>query len=126
MKMLILGEMAWRDICLFSTSGFPASIMSLHDPDRCDPQGLVLDVTDMSAVEHMVKAVLPDLIINAVGVLNQRAEEDKINAYHINGFLPHRLRYLADSISARLIHISTDCVFWEAKEAIGKMIFPMA
>ena len=54
--------------------------------DRSDSQGLVLDVTDMSAVEHIVKAVGPDIIINAVGVLNQRAEQDKINAYHINGF----------------------------------------
>ncbi|MFD2880448.1 sugar nucleotide-binding protein [Paenibacillus rhizoplanae] len=46
-----------------------------------------------------------------MGVLNQFAERDRIGAYHVNGFLPHRLRRAADQIHARLIHISSDCVF---------------
>ncbi|RCX19777.1 dTDP-4-dehydrorhamnose reductase [Fontibacillus phaseoli] len=79
--------------------------------DVRDPHGLVLDASDSFLVEKVVESVRPDIIINAVGVLNQFAEADKINAYHINGFLPHRLQRSADSIGARLIHISTDCVF---------------
>jgi dTDP-4-dehydrorhamnose reductase len=79
--------------------------------DVTDPNGLVLDVNDSFMVDRLVEAVHPDVIINAVGVLNSFADEDKIGAYHINGFLPHRLRRMADSIGARLIHISTDCVF---------------
>ncbi|GAB6929286.1 SDR family oxidoreductase [Paenibacillus sp. JCM 10914] len=116
MKMLILGGNGMAGHLLvkyFQSSGKHAVFYTTRD--RCDSQGLVLDVTDMSAVEQVVKAVRPDMIINAVGVLNQFAETDKINAYHINGFLPHRLRHLADMISARLIHISTDCVFLGTK-----------
>ncbi|CAM3295363.1 MULTISPECIES: dTDP-4-dehydrorhamnose reductase family protein [Paenibacillus] len=112
MKMLILGGNGMAGHILvqyFQQSGKHHVFYTTRD--SCDSKSLVLDVTDMSAVEHVVRAVRPDIIINAVGVLNQRAEDDKINAYHINGFLPHRLRYLADAISARLIHISTDCVF---------------
>ncbi|MGG6311759.1 dTDP-4-dehydrorhamnose reductase family protein [Paenibacillus macerans] len=79
--------------------------------DTSDPESLILDVTDMLAVDQAVQLVRPDLIVNAVGVLNQFADRDKIMAYHINGFLPHRLRHLADKVKAKLIHISTDCVF---------------
>jgi len=79
--------------------------------DAADPGGLLLDVNDSFMVDRIVEAVHPDVIINAVGVLNSFADTDKIAAYHINGFLPHRLRRVADTIGARLIHISTDCVF---------------
>jgi dTDP-4-dehydrorhamnose reductase len=79
--------------------------------DLKDPGSLILDAGDIVAVDQAVQLVRPDVVINAVGVLNQFADRDKIMAYHINGFLPHRLRHLADKVNARLIHISTDCVF---------------
>lgn len=79
--------------------------------DKSDEGGLLLDVTDCLKTENVLEAVRPQVIINAVGVLNQFAENDKINAYHINGFLPHRLQRMADRLDARLIHISSDCVF---------------
>lgn len=78
----------------------------LHDQDS-----LYVDVAQYGTVEKLVEIVRPNIIINAIGVLNQFANEDKINAYAVNGFLPHRLRRLADMYEARLIHISTDCVF---------------
>lgn len=83
--------------------------------DTSDPGSLILDVDDISAVERAVQLVRPDVIINAVGVLNHFAAQNTIAAYHINGFLPHRLRRAADALSARLIHISTDCVFLGSK-----------
>lgn len=76
-----------------------------------DPQGLYLDASDSMMVEKMVEMVQPNVIINGIGVLNHHADEDRINAYHINGFLPHRLYRAANLIGSRLIHISTDCVF---------------
>ncbi|WP_454193835.1 dTDP-4-dehydrorhamnose reductase family protein [Paenibacillus sp. Marseille-Q7038] len=79
--------------------------------NKKDPNGLILDVNDIHSVDLLVKAVHPDVIINAVGILNQYAEKNIIQAYHVNGFLPHRLANLADQVGAKLIHISTDCVF---------------
>lgn len=79
--------------------------------DKGDLGGLYIDADDIAGVEKLIEIVSPHCIINAMGVLNQFAEWDKISAYHVNGFLPHRLRRSADSIRARLIHISTDCVF---------------
>ncbi|MBT2293473.1 SDR family oxidoreductase [Paenibacillus albidus] len=79
--------------------------------DKHDLGGLYVDADDIAGVEKLVDIVAPHCIINAMGVLNQFAERDKIGAYHVNGFLPHRLRRAADAVHARLIHISTDCVF---------------
>lgn len=79
--------------------------------DKRDKNALHVDASDCMMVEKVVEAVSPDVMINAIGVLNQFAEQDKIGAYHINGFLPHRLARAADLAGSRLIHISTDCVF---------------
>jgi len=43
--------------------------------------------------------------------LNNRSDVDPENAIFLNSYLPHRLTRLADKINAKLIHISTDCVF---------------
>ncbi|GIP49470.1 dTDP-4-dehydrorhamnose reductase [compost metagenome] len=112
MKMLILGGHGMAGHVLvrhFREQGGHQVFYTSRDPG--DPGSLILDAGDIVAVDQAVQLVRPDVIINAVGVLNQFADQDKIMAYHINGFLPHRLRHLADKTGARLIHISTDCVF---------------
>ncbi|QCT01911.1 putative NAD-dependent epimerase/dehydratase [Paenibacillus algicola] len=111
MKMLVLGGNGMAGHVLVDYFRRHGHHVFYTTRDRRSEDGLLLDAGDIGAVEHIVRAVSPEVIINAVGVLNQFAEQDKINAYHINGFLPHRLRHMADAISARLIHISTDCVF---------------
>jgi dTDP-4-dehydrorhamnose reductase len=79
--------------------------------DKSDLGGLYVDASDIAGVEKLVDIVSPHVIINAMGVLNQFAERDKIGAYYVNGFLPHHLWRTAEAVQARLIHISTDCVF---------------
>jgi len=75
------------------------------------PGELGLEASDLEAVSRVVRDVHPDVIVNAAGVLNQDAEMHPTEAYKVNGLLPHWLRYAADGIGARLIHISSDCVF---------------
>ncbi|WP_019422444.1 dTDP-4-dehydrorhamnose reductase family protein [Paenibacillus sp. OSY-SE] len=79
--------------------------------DATEEHALILDVTDTEQVERLVTAVRPHVIINAVGMLNEAAAQRPIEAYQVNGLLPHRLRQIADRMGARVIHISTDCVF---------------
>lgn len=112
MKLLIFGGSGMAGHLLvryFKEQGKHQVFYTTRNPQ--DPHGLVLDVNDLTTVEKAVEIVRPNVIINAVGVLNQAAENDKIGAYHVNGFLPHRLWRAAEPINARLIHISTDCVF---------------
>ncbi|MWV46844.1 sugar nucleotide-binding protein [Paenibacillus sp. HJL G12] len=112
MKLLILGGNGMAGHMLvdyFQRQGKHQVFYTTRD--QRSPGGLFLDVSESCMVEKVLEIVRPDIVINAIGVLNQFAEEDRINAYHVNGFLPHRLRRAADVLGSRLIHISTDCVF---------------
>lgn len=70
-----------------------------------------VDVTDRSAVEKVVYEVSPDIILNCIGVLIKGSRDHPDNAILVNAYFPHLLQRLADNIHAKLIHISTDCVF---------------
>lgn len=112
MKLLILGGNGMAGHMLvqyFKSQGRHTVFYTSRDPR--DSNALIVDASDCTMVEKVAEAVRPDVMINAIGILNQFAEQDKIGAYHINGFLPHRLARTADQIGSRLIHISTDCVF---------------
>jgi dTDP-4-dehydrorhamnose reductase len=61
-------------------------------------------------------AIQPDIVINCIGLIKQvRISLDPINAIQVNSLLPHRISMLCRTAKARLIHISTDCVFSGAK-----------
>jgi dTDP-4-dehydrorhamnose reductase len=54
----------------------------------------------------------PDVVINCIGIIKQLpSAADPIISLTINALLPHRLATLCRASGARLIHISTDCVF---------------
>lgn len=54
----------------------------------------------------------PQVVINCVGLVKQLASaDDPLEAIPINALLPHRLARLCELAQARLVHISTDCVF---------------
>lgn len=71
-----------------------------------------INVETSAAVETVIKAVKPDVIVNAVGIIKQiETSKDVIKTLTINTLFPHQLAVLAKSYEARLINISTDCVF---------------
>lgn len=72
---------------------------------------IVVDVTDKKAVADLVRQSRPDIILNCVGILIKGSKEHPDNAIYVNAYFPHQLEVLADEIGAKLIHISTDCVF---------------
>lgn len=54
----------------------------------------------------------PRVVINAVGIVKQReAVADPLESIAVNSLFPHRLASSCRLAGARLIHISTDCVF---------------
>lgn len=67
---------------------------------------------DPASVERAVASVKPDVIINCIGIVKQDAAgKDPITSITINSLFPHRLAKLSQESNARLIHVSTDCVF---------------
>lgn len=71
-----------------------------------------IDVLDHDSLTNAFIQVRPDVVINCVGLVKQlAAADDPLQAIPINTLLPHRLAKLCDVARARLVHISTDCVF---------------
>lgn len=69
------------------------------------------DVMDEGFLRKTVLEGQYDVIINAVGILNHDAEENKFKAAFLNGCLPHLLADITKEMPTRIIHMSTDCVF---------------
>ena len=69
----------------------------------------------MSDIQHVPTALdvfRPDIVINCIGLIKQRPEcSDPNLAIEINSLFPHKLADQCYAVGARLIHISTDCVF---------------
>ncbi|EAR23513.1 dTDP-4-dehydrorhamnose reductase family protein [Nitrococcus mobilis] len=71
-----------------------------------------IDVLDQDALAEAQSHANPDLVINCVGLIKQRKEaKNPLRVLPINAMLPHRLARLCALTDARLIHVSTDCVF---------------
>ena len=75
----------------------------------------LLTGVDVENHDSLVQAFIrsrPDLVINCVGLVKQLADaENPLQAIPINALLPHRLARLCELTRARLVHMSTDCVF---------------
>jgi dTDP-4-dehydrorhamnose reductase len=88
-----------------------ASVRLLPDDlgDRVLPG---VDVDNSDSVVDAVATARPNVVINCVGLVKQMSNaEDPLAALPINAVFPHRLRRLCALANARLIHLSTDCVF---------------
>ena len=71
---------------------------------------------DLRSVEAAVNKSQPDVIFNAVGIIKQLpTSKDVVTTLQVNSIFPHQLAEIAKSRGARLINISTDCVFDGAK-----------
>jgi dTDP-4-dehydrorhamnose reductase len=71
-----------------------------------------VDSDNFDTVIRAIATVQPDIIINCIGIIKQLPiAKDPLTAITINAQLPHRMSLIARSANARMIHISTDCVF---------------
>lgn len=71
-----------------------------------------IDVLDHDSVVRLFAETRPDVVINCIGLIKQLSlSSDPLIALPLNALLPHRLSRLCRIAGARLIHISTDCVF---------------
>jgi len=82
-------------------------------------QDRLIDGVDVTEADDLIVAlskIRPAVIINCVGVVKQlESAKDPLATLPINSLLPHRLARLGTLIGARIIHVSTDCVFSGSK-----------
>ena len=75
----------------------------------------ILDARKEEKFFKRIRKISPDFIVNCIGVLINGANNDPENAIFLNSYLPHCLERVANELNAKLIHISTDCVFSGSK-----------
>lgn len=98
----------------FAVQGSARSAAALrHLPEPLRPRVVTgVDVENHDQLALLLERTRPQVIVNCVGLVKQLVEaDDPLAALPINALLPHRLARLASLVGARLVHVSTDCVF---------------
>jgi len=76
------------------------------------PVRLVTFVAGEDDLDELLAEVRPDAVLNAIGLVKQLpAGQSPASAIRLNALFPHELAEACATIGARLIHVSTDCVF---------------
>jgi len=71
-----------------------------------------IDLTNHDHLESLFGQTRPEVVINCAGLTKHLPEGNiHIPALAMNALLPHRLAQLCEIAKARMIHVSTDCVF---------------
>lgn len=71
-----------------------------------------IDVEHPDALVKVFDKTRPDVVVNCAGLTKHKPEaEEPLVSIPINTLMPHRLAGLCKLVGARLIHISTDCIF---------------
>ena len=75
-----------------------------------------LNATDATSAAELLERARPELVLNAVGIVKQlSASKAAIPSIAVNSLWPHVLAETCGSIGARLVQVSTDCVFSGAR-----------
>ena len=81
----------------------------IFDRERC-----ITGVTaeDVESIRRSVERIRPDAVVNCIGIVKQDpSANDPLRALTVNAMLPHHAAAICESAGARLVHLSTDCVF---------------
>ena len=71
-----------------------------------------VDVEKNDTLVRLFARVKPDVVVNCIGLTKHHREaEDPLLALQLNAQLPHQMADFCEVAGARLIHVSTDCVF---------------
>lgn len=71
-----------------------------------------IDVLNQHSLVTIFEQIKPDYVINCIGLIKQLANvDDPLITLPVNSLLPHQLARLCAIHGAKLLQISTDCVF---------------
>ena len=75
--------------------------------DAMDMGKSPMQLLKLFMLKHQVQVV-----VNCIGVIKQQhGGQDPVTTVAVNSLFPHQISQICESVGARLVHISTDCVF---------------
>lgn len=117
-KVLVLGStgLIGHQVFNYLKDNSSYELQNISYRKKLQADTILLDARDQVSFLKHVEHLSPDFIINCIGILIEGSIKEVENAIFLNAYLPHSLERLADRINAKLIHISTDCVFSGKKD----------
>ncbi len=71
-----------------------------------------VDADNFDTIIRTLASVQPDVVVNCIGLIKQLPiTNDPLSAITVNSQLPHRISLVCRAAKARLVHLSTDCIF---------------
>ena len=112
-RVLVLGAtgLIGHQVCLRLKQRSDYQLFHMAKQRRFDDDTVLLDARDEYKLEKKIVEIKPDVIVNCMGILISEANSNPEHAIFLNAYIPHRLKGIANQCGAKLIHISTDCVF---------------
>jgi dTDP-4-dehydrorhamnose reductase len=109
----MVGHKAWEVLGeRFETYGTLRAPESATAFDVSERAVVGVSAEDIGSVAKAMSSVRPDVVVNCIGVVKQvAAGQAAVPSITINALFPHQVAKIAEDAGARLIHMSTDCVF---------------
>ena len=122
MRVLVLGGsgMLGHQLCRVVSARMETWATFRDDPAKYEQYNFIsqqralggVHVEDVASVRGALESVQPDAVVNCIGIVKQRDEaRQAIPSIQVNALFPHQLADLCQEYDARLVQISTDCVF---------------
>jgi dTDP-4-dehydrorhamnose reductase len=122
MRVLVLGGsgMLGHQLCRVVSARMETWATFRDDPAKYEQYNFIsqqralggVHVEDVASVRGVLESVQPDAVVNCIGIVKQRDEaRQAIPSIQVNALFPHQLADLCQEYDARLVQISTDCVF---------------
>ena len=122
MRILILGATGMLGHKLWQKMRKDSDVYATvrRSPETLEAHGLFdanrlrggVDACQFDSVTRAVADIRPDVVVNCIGIIKQQADAyDPVYALTVNSIFPHKLKNLCNVLGARLIQLSTDCVF---------------
>jgi len=112
-QILILDStgMAGHMISRYLSSLGKYEIINLKWDDSSQDHISTANIYDTVLFRELIIRKSPDIIINCVRLLVEESDHHPDKAIYFNSYLPHYLSKIAREIGAKVIQLSTDCVF---------------
>ena len=112
-KVLVLGSagLIGHQVYNYLKDSDNYELHNISYQNKIQDDTVLLDARNEQVFIDKITSISPKYIVNCIGILIDGSNADPENSIFLNSYMPHRLTRLADKINAKLIHISTDCVF---------------
>lgn len=126
MNYLILGSngMAGHMMAQYLTEQGHEVTGFARELSPCCKNTIIGDAMDSVQLRKALEQEPFDCVVNCIGILNRAVDADIARGVYLNSYLPHLVADILKDKKARLIHISTDCVFTGKKGAYTEQDIP--